>query len=99
MSSRRCFGSRLLTRQLDRLETILRDEVAQALVGVGPPLALVASQMLGLALTRFVLRLPIVTSVSRTNAGRGGRAQDPGLYRREEPRLAADLATGTCGRR
>lgn len=54
----------------DKLEIILRDQVAPALAGVcggrraTTCAALVASQMLGLALTRFVLRLPIVVSLS-----------------------------------
>jgi AcrR family transcriptional regulator len=54
----------------DKLETILRDQVAPALAGVcggrraATCAALIATQMLGLALTRFVLRLPIVGSLS-----------------------------------
>lgn len=54
----------------DKLETILRDQVAPALAGVCSGrrattcAALIATQMLGLALTRFVLRLPIVASLS-----------------------------------
>jgi AcrR family transcriptional regulator len=54
----------------DRLESILRDQVAPALAPVCKPrrtatcAALVASQMLGIALTRFVLKLPIVTAIS-----------------------------------
>ena len=54
----------------NRLETILREQVAPALAGVCSArratscAALVATQMLGIALTRFVLRLPIVVSLS-----------------------------------
>jgi AcrR family transcriptional regulator len=54
----------------NRLEEILRDQVAPALSGVcgrrraTTCAALVATQMLGLAVARFVLRLPIVTSLS-----------------------------------
>lgn len=53
-----------------RLETILRDQVAPALAGVcrgrraTTCAGLIATQMLGLALTRFVLRLPIIESLS-----------------------------------
>ena len=53
-----------------RMETILRDQVAPALAGVCGArrattcAALIATQMLGIALTRFVLRLPIVLAVS-----------------------------------
>jgi AcrR family transcriptional regulator len=54
----------------DRLQSILQEQVAPALARICAPdragtcAALVASQMLGLALTRYVLRLPIVTSLS-----------------------------------
>ena len=54
----------------DRLDTILRDQVAPALAGICSGrrattcAALIATQMLGLALTRFVLRLPIVEALS-----------------------------------
>lgn len=54
---------------VDRLETILRNQIAPALSAVCGErsgttcAALVTTQMLGLALTRFVLRLPSVTSL------------------------------------
>jgi hypothetical protein len=54
----------------NKLETILRDQVAPTLAGVCSGrrattcAALIATQMLGLALTRFVLKLPIVASLS-----------------------------------
>ncbi len=53
-----------------RLEGILRDQVAAAIARVSPAdwaatcASLVATQMLGLALTRYVLRLPMITSLS-----------------------------------
>jgi AcrR family transcriptional regulator len=54
----------------EKLETILRNQVAPALSGIcggrraTTCAALIATQMLGLALTRFVLQLPIVAALS-----------------------------------
>jgi AcrR family transcriptional regulator len=54
----------------DRLETILREQVAPAIARACGTrratrcAALIATQMLGIAMTRYVLRLPIVTALS-----------------------------------
>lgn len=54
----------------NRIESILRDQVAPALEGLCSSrraltcAALIATQMLGIALMRYVLRLPVVTSLS-----------------------------------
>ena len=56
----------------ERLRRIFTDQIASAVAAVAPPGAdavtragLVSSQMLGLALTRYVLRLPPVATMTR----------------------------------
>ena len=72
----------------ERLRSVFVEQVVAVLAAVAPPgeaerrAALVASQLLGLALTRYLLRLPGIADPPRGRRGRGHRAERPALPHR-----------------
>ena len=72
----------------ERLRSVFVEQVVAVLARLAPPgeaerrAALVASQLLGLALTRYLLRLPGIATRSDGRRGRGHRAERPALPHR-----------------